>query len=109
MNLSIAQTGIVVTMSVCGIISIIRGTCRPDKNVGIRIKREDAKLQSMTRERKNEIFDFCYDLGLLWARYCPSVRFGDIVQVLNADPDISLKTDAECMDLVRKVMEDFSA
>lgn len=57
------------------------------------------------RNRKDDIFDFCYDLGLLWSRM-PELRFGEIVKYLGDHTDrLMYISDPEMMDEIREFLQ----
>ena len=54
------------------------------------------------RDRKNQIYDFCYDLGLIWGE-SPDIRFGQIIKAIAEWHDgIEYISDPECMDILRE-------
>ena len=78
--------------------------CRPGSVVGGLIRTGSVTIMN-SKNRRDEIFDFCYDLGLLWERHRPDLRFGEIISMMiAANPDIIYKWDTECLDLIREVL-----
>lgn len=103
MSSFIVRTGSATTTDVCDIITISRGMSRQDSGNGNLINPVTARGRFMN-SRESQIYDFCYDLGLLWAMH-PDLRFGEIIKrVVDKNETVDYISDPEVMDLIREYL-----
>lgn len=58
----------------------------------------------MRKSRKEEIYNFCHDLYLMWSR-CQGYTFGEFISDFVELYDCRYISDAEIIDLIREFLD----